>query len=126
MQCLILYALALKTSTREMLASMYNYSGKYIYANSGITARNYQICEKLANDLISGSIKICVLLAIAIDLSICAPLNKLTFKHEKELIIPVILPFINPDTDFGFYMNLGNQLVICLYGAIIIPGKAIE
>lgn len=80
----------------------------------------------MANELISSSLKICVLLVISIDLSVGAPLHKLTSGGEKELIIPVILPFIDPDTDFGFYVNIGNQLVICVYEAIIIPGKLFD
>lgn len=55
-------------------------------------------------------------------LTCCAPLYKIFFTDEYEMIIPVVLPFIDPETKYGFYINLGNQLVSCAYGLIIIPG----
>lgn len=38
------------------------------------------------------------------------------------MIIPDLLPFIDAETQRGFYINLANQLVTCLYGVKIISG----
>lgn len=38
-----------------------------------------------------------------------------------EMTIPVILPFVDPDTKNGFFINLTSQLVTCAFGIIIIP-----
>lgn len=37
------------------------------------------------------------------------------------MIVPVIFPFLDIESDEGFYINIFNQLVICLVGVITIP-----
>lgn len=101
---------------------MYNFAGDFVYVNSESTSHNHRVCDKMANDLLINSMKICALVFLSINLGACAPIYKLTSTDEKEMVIPVILPFVDPDTELGFYLNMVNQFVICLYGSIIIPG----
>lgn len=113
-----MYGLVLLPSFRKRYVKLYMFGGKYIYANSKITVKNNSVCYEMANRLITDSIKICSIMIIAICLAVLAPIQKLIFTNEKEMLIPVILPFIDPDTDHGFYINLLNQSVTGVYGGI--------
>lgn len=118
---MLLYVLALGKYTREKYRSLYNFSGKYVYENSRTSAENHCVCDEMAIELATSSTKICLIMIFANSLATVAPIYKLIYTDEKELVIPIILPFVDPDTEHGFYLNLANQLVICLYGIIIIP-----
>ena len=95
---------------------MYNFAGDFIYTNANTTPKTYNVCNDMANDLIVSSIKIISLVFIALFLGCSGALYKLFVKNEKELIVPVILPFIDPDTEQGFYINFGSQFLSCLLG----------
>ena len=103
-------------SKREQYHRMYNFAGDFIYTNMKRTSKTYNVCNEMANDLIADSIKINTLVFIALDLACIGPLYKIFVQNEKELILPVILPFIDPDTEHGFYVNFVCQLVTCLIG----------
>lgn len=101
---------------------LYNFSGKYIYPNSDVSAKNYVLRDRLANELICGSLKVVLLIYVSLILGIGAPMYKLLFTDEKEMPMPVIYPFIDPDTKRGFYINLASQYLSCLSGFVIFPG----
>lgn len=100
---------------------MYNFAGEYIYANSHTSPKNHSVCEQMAILLATSSFKTNALIVFSMNLICSAPLYKLFFTDENEMVIPVILPFIDPETPNGFYINLANQLFICAYGVITIP-----
>lgn len=75
----------------------------------------------MAIDLIVSSCKIITLVFFAMVLSCSGPFYKFIVKNEKDLIIPVILPFVDPDTKHGFYINFCYQIISCVYGIITIP-----
>lgn len=58
---------------------------------------------------------------ISLSFITCAPIYKNLFTDDKEMIIPVILPFIDPETEHGFYINLISQLITSTFGAIGVP-----
>lgn len=118
----MLYVVIVVPSSREQYKRLYNFAGNCLYANSQNSAKTHEVCDKMAIDLLDGTIKITLLIFLSIEITCCAPLYKIFFTEEKEMIIPVILPFVDPDTQNGFYINLANQLVTCVYGVIIIPG----
>lgn len=39
-----------------------------------------------------------------------------------EIIVPVILPFIDPETKYGFYINTVNHCFYCFCAIFLIPG----
>lgn len=98
---------------------MYNFAGDFIYASAEIAPK---VCNEMAVDLIIKSSLIITLVFIALMLSCIGPIYKIIAKNEKELIIPVILPFIDPDTEQGFYINFAYQTVPCVVGLLVIPG----
>lgn len=100
---------------------LYNFAGDFIYANSGTSSKNHRVWDRMAIYLLSGSIKISLLMLFSVSLCVFPPLYKKNFTDDNEMIISVILPFIDPDTKTGFYINLANQMVTCVYGAVIIP-----
>lgn len=104
------------------MRKLYNFGGEYIYANSAISPKNKCICNLLAIDLITSSMRINNFVILSLLLAIGAPLYKIFVFGEHEMIIPVIIPFIDPDTDNGFYINLANQLINGAVGLIVIPG----
>lgn len=75
----------------------------------------------MAIELVTGTSKVLLLLAFSFGFITSAPLYKNLFTDEKEMIIPVILPFIDPETENGFSVNLISQLFCIAFGSIIIP-----
>lgn len=47
------------------------------------------------------------------------PLYKYIFENAHPMTIPIIIPFTDPDTNFGYYINVSNQLFISFLGIII-------
>lgn len=110
------------SSTCEKGRTLYNFSGTHIYPNSKISPRNYAVCNRMANELVTGSSKIVLIMFISVGIGIATPLYKLFFTNDREMILPVVFPFTDPDTERGFYINLASQYVSCLSGFIILPG----
>lgn len=109
------------TSSRKKARSLYNFSGEYIYANTNFTPKNHYVCNRMANELVTSSFKTVLLLHLSLVHGVGAPLYKIFFTNEKETLLPVILPFIDPETKYGFYINLAYQYVSCLCGFFILP-----
>lgn len=109
-------------TSRAKMRKLYNFGGEYIYANFAISSENQSVCNLMAIDLIRSSIRINNFVLLSMLLAIGAPLYKIIALDEHEMIIPVIIPFIDPESEFGFYVNLANQLFNGVFGLIIIPG----
>lgn len=50
------------------------------------------------------------------------PIYEIVFKKEYVNIVPIILPFLDPQSKKGFYANLINQLVFGFYGVFACLG----
>ena len=122
LQCLILLILALYPPTRIRIRYFYNYGGDYIYANADISPSNFTVCNKMAIGLMRRSVGVLFLVFLSYCIMMCVPLYKTLYSDEKEMILPVILPFVEPDTTIGFYTNFANQACGCLVGALVVPG----
>lgn len=109
-------------STRKQYYRLYNFSGDYIYANNENTPKNHKICDDHVFELIVDSLKIFILFIISLFMMYCVPLFNILIRNQYDVIIPIILPFIDPQTKTGFYANLVNQLTFCFYGIIAITG----
>lgn len=70
----------------------------------------------MANDLFKSCIKTNLLVVLSIFLAVGIPIYKFLFTNERELFIPVILPFIDPDTLAGFYINSIHQMFGSIFG----------
>lgn len=76
----------------------------------------------MAIHLMTEALKINLIILLTIFFASSVPLYNIFFTDKNDMIVPIILPFFDPDSQSGIYMNLVNQLVFCAYGAIIIPG----
>lgn len=100
----------------------YNYAAKNIYAYADSSAKNYEVCDKMAVDLLRNAIRVSFLQIFALSLLNLVPFYKTIFTDEKEMIIPIILPFIDPDTQNGFYLNFVYQISTDCFGVLIVVG----
>lgn len=57
-------------------------------------------------------------------LLVCGPLYKNFFTDEHEMPW-LILPFIDAETDFGFKINMTNQMITVLLGLPVVPSTEI-
>lgn len=110
------------TSSARLQRS-YHFGVKYIYGNSNISPRNHFICNRMAIDLFTSSVKINLLLYFSMQLAAFAPIYKTLFTDERVLPIPIILPFNDPDTVKGFLINLANQSLTILSAFVIFPAN---
>lgn len=94
---------------------MYSFAGSFIYANFKKTPKNHNVCEQMAVYLLTKSIKIEMLIAFSLFLMYCVPLYNISIRREYDVIIPIILPYLNPKSQIGFCANLANQLMFCVY-----------
>lgn len=114
--------LAIIPSQCKHLNRLYNFGADYIYAKSDVSPKNWNVCNKMAKYLITCTIRVNLFVVLSYALAICAPLWKTLCTDEKEMILPVILPFINPDTKSGFEINYIYQVITCAFGSFIVPG----
>lgn len=122
LQCLIHLILALYPPTRVLMDSLYYFGAKNIYANSDISPKTRTVCDKMAINLIVCSIRVNLMVFFSYLLLICGPLYKNFFTDEHEMMLAIILPFIDPETESGFTINLINQMFSVLLGTFVIPG----
>lgn len=112
--------ITLKPSSCEKLRSIYNFGADYIYAKSELSPSNFNVCNRMAVDLLMSVIKVHSLVLIAFTILVSLPFYK-NLHNEHELIVPIILPFVDPNTQNGFYINMANQMVHLCIGSLAIP-----
>lgn len=118
---MVMFVIVLLPGTRTQCRHLYNFGGDFVYANSGNSPKNQYICDKMAIDLMISSLIIYLIVIASLFLAVCVPLYKIFLTDEVEWIIPVILPFVDPDSQNGLYLNLTNQLISAAFGVIIVP-----
>lgn len=101
---------------------MHTFSGHFIYAISGSSGWRHVVCTRMVNQLIFDCIRISVLVAISLLLTFAYPLFLIVFFGQKHVLVPVILPFVDPYTDQGFYINLIHQINFGIFGSFAILG----
>lgn len=121
-----MHAILLMPSTRKRMTHLYNFAGNFIYAKSGSTPKNHYLCDQLAINLFTRSVRISILILFSLNLTAIVPLYNLFFKsdsvgYEQKFIIEFLLPFIDPTTQRGFYINFVNQSIICMIGVVGLP-----
>lgn len=114
--------MALNPTERRKFRSLYNFGANFIYANSNTSRKNYVAYDKMAVNLVTSSIRVNLLVLLSYMMAVCVPMTKTLFTDENEMILPVILPFIDPDTDSGFFINYADQVITCMFGSCVIPG----
>lgn len=100
---------------------MYNFGRENIYKNCNVSTRHNYICNRLTNNLRIDCGRIIFLVLLSISVGATIPVYRMFFV-EKELLIPIIFPFTDPDTEFGFYLNTILHLMVATCGFFILPG----
>lgn len=100
---------------------LYNFGNDSIYAHYNSTPKTHEVCDKMAIDLLIRSIRVNGVIIFSYSLLVLAPLHKNFFTDEREMLLPVILPFIDPDTQLGFTINTINQMITVPMGIFVIP-----
>lgn len=77
----------------------------------------------MAIDLLFSVVRVTLLQLLSLALLTFVSLFKTFFTDDKELMVPVILPFIDPGTRNGFYVNFASQLPILCFAAFIVVGS---
>lgn len=121
-QATILLVITFIPCERTKLRYLYNFGPNFIYAKSEVSPRNHDVCDKIAINLLTCSIRVNLLVLLSYTLAAGAPLYNTLYTDKKEMIIPVLLPFIDPDTPNGFAVNYAYQMITCIFGSFIVPG----
>lgn len=96
LQAAILFVVVLILSLLKQYQRMSNFAGNYIYANNKITSKSNYVCDKMAIRLVTSLSKIISLLFFAAFLACLTPSYRTFIMGETELIVPVIVPFVDP------------------------------
>lgn len=121
-QCTTMLFIALSPAKSSQYRSLYNFGADFIYAKCGTSRKHYIACDKMAIYLITCSITVNLLVLLSYMMAVCVPFTKTLFTDENEMILPVILPFVDPDTENGFIINYTDQVITCIFGSCVIPG----
>lgn len=101
---------------------MFSFAGKYIYAECNSSKRRYNICDQMANQLIKDSIRTVTMVTLSMMMFSALPIFLTIFLHQQHMIIPIILPFTDPESNVGFYLNFIHQIFFGLLGPFAIVG----
>ena len=80
-----------------------------LFANQG-TGEIGKKMSKQGDVLIKQSISVVIILLIGGTSMVAIPVYEYLFKNGKPLFFPIILPFVDPDTDLGFIVNACNGI----------------
>lgn len=107
----------------DQLKVIYNFSGQYIYVeNEHRTVADTNVRDKMATHLITSSIKTLSLFNASLILMLAVPAFLIVVMRQDLLIVPVIIPFIDPESDVGYLLNVANQLIFCVIGTVSLLG----
>lgn len=121
----MLFILIINPSSRKHFRHMLNFAGDFIYAISDISPSIHSVCDRLANYLATSTLKVLMVLALGLVFVGAVPLYKFLLYGEREMVIPVILPFVDPETDNGYSINLTNQMLWFGFGSLIVPSSEV-
>lgn len=76
----------------------------------------------MVNQLIIDCIRIASLVAISLLLTFAYPMFLIIFFGQKQILVPVILPFVDLDTSEGYYLNIAHQVLFGIFGPCAILG----
>lgn len=76
----------------------------------------------MANQLIKDSIKTVTMHTLSMMMFSAVPIFLIIFLHQEQMIIPIILPFTDPESEYGFYLNFIHQIFFGLFCPCAIVG----
>lgn len=90
------------------------YPADYTYNNSAASPNVHKICDKFAIALLTNVSSRQSIILFCLTMFVVSPLYLTIIAHEKEMIFAFVLPFTDPSTDKGFYINFVHELILLL------------
>lgn len=119
-QCTLVFKLLL--FDQEGLSVMFSFAGKYIYAKCNSSRSRYNTCNRMADQLIKDSIRTGTMVTLSMMLFVAVPMFLVIFLRQQHMIMPIILPFTDPESDDGFYLNFMHHIFFGTLGPCAIVG----
>lgn len=76
----------------------------------------------MADQLIKDSIRTVTMVTLSMMMFVAVPMFLIIFLRQQHMIMPIILPFTDPESDDGFYLNFIHQIGFGLLGPCAIVG----
>lgn len=91
----------------EQIRSLVFFGVHFVYTNIN-DAKLYEILDNRATSFIADTVKLLALIATSAFCFCALPLYEFIFNGQRALLINLMLPFVDPDTWHGFYLNTLN------------------
>lgn len=101
----------------EIVRSLMFFGHQHIYP-AGRTGKLAEILNKRANGLIKNSILVIIVLLISGVLYFIYPLYVFFVDGVRPTPIPILVPFVDPETSHGYLWGIGNQAIIAAVGFV--------
>lgn len=99
-----------------MYHSLIFFGGNYIYPVDGESEKLRKAQDEAATMMIRASLTILAAITMSSIVYVMYPMYTYIFESAHPMTIPIILPFIDPDTNPGYYLNVANQVFISFTG----------
>lgn len=98
-----------------MYISLILFGGDFIYPNHKDDSHG-RLLDLRANKLILGAIGVLLVISSAGLIFVTFPLCSFFFHGEMSMIVPLILPYTNPESNDGYLINLFHQVILAYFG----------
>lgn len=123
LQCLSIQLQTLGPS-KYKINSLLNFGGRYIYSDNNQTPRLRVVQEKMINKLIQHVVIVMLMILSAFGMVVTIVAYSILFEGARVTLLGTELPFVDKDSDTGFWTNIFVQ---CLTGLVaVIACLAIE
>lgn len=109
--------MAIWTKNIAIVRSLIFFGHLHIYPTER-TGKYAQIANKRANDLMQNSLVVIIIILIAGVLYLVYPIYEYIVDGVRPMPVPIIVPFVDPDTTWGYLWIIGNQLAIATVGFV--------
>lgn len=116
LQNLISYSLFIRMDKVKSLQALLNMTKTKIYKDFDEPAEYTAVCNKSVDRLFTSAAQDIGVIVVSMIVVTGIPMYQQVILHEHAPILPFFLPFTNPDTVFGFYINHVNHLFFGLLG----------
>lgn len=115
-QSAICYSLMIVPSWADEYQSLIFFGGNYIYPLGSESEKLRKAHDEAATMMIRSSLTILAAITLSSLVFAMYPMYTYIFENAHPMTIPIVLPFLDPDTSFGYYLNVANQLFISFIG----------
>lgn len=112
----MVYIVVVVPSQLKRFQNLLLFAGEIIYKDNYEIRKHREISDKSAAHLMSSSIKVLVVVSIGLFCFLMFPLYAYLFMNQRPMIVPIVLPFVDENTDSGYYINIAHQLVSGVVG----------